>query len=129
MGQDVEFLVGTRRSAKAVRNLFIGGIQGVEAAGPFLGLELRGLANIAAASEDLLSTVDEVGVKYESSLYVDPIARLGLAVVQLALAVDSHNRRAPTHAQAAPPAQALPAQAATAPTRPDNILPAEFSDL
>ena len=132
LGQDVEFLVGTRRSAKAVRGLFIGGIQGVEAAGPFLGLELRGLANIAAASEDLLSTVDEVAVKYESSLYVDPVARLGLAVVQLALAVDSHNRRAPTQAQAAPPAQALPSQpvtAATAPTRPDNILPAEFSDL
>ena len=135
LGQDVEFLVGTRRSAKAVRGLFIGGIQGVEAAGPFLGLELRGLANVAAASEDLLSTVDEVAVKYESSLYVDPVARLGLAVVQLALAVDSHNRRAPAQAQAAPPAQALPSQPAT-PTqaqppsqRVDNLAAAEFSDL
>ena len=132
LGQDVEFLVGTRRSARAVRGLFIGGIQGVEAAGPFLGLELRGLANIAAASEDLLSTVDEVAVKYESSLYVDPIARLGLAVVQLALAVDSHNRRAPTQAQAAPlpPSQpATPTQAQPPSQRVDNLAAAEFSDL
>ena len=133
LGQDVEFLVGTRRSAKAVRGLFIGGIQGVEAAGPYLGLELRGLANVAAASEDLLSTVDEVAVKYESSLYVDPVARLGLAVVQLALAVDSHNRRAPvsapTPAPAAVPAPAPTPQQPAAPTRPDNLATAQFSDL
>ena len=132
LGQDVEFLVGTRRSAKAVRGMFIGGLQAVETAGPLLGLELRGLANVAASSEDLLSTVDEVAVKHESSLYIDPVARLALAVVQLALAVDSHNRRAPTQAQAAPPAQALPSQPAmpaTAPTRPDNLAVGEFSDL
>ena len=132
LGQDVEFLVGTRRSAKAVRGLFIGGIQGVEAAGPYLGLELRGLANVAAASEDLLSTVDEVAVKYESSLYVDPVARLGLAVVQLALAVDSHNRRAPAPAPApAPtlaPAPQQPAQPASS-QRPDNLATEEFNDL
>ena len=129
LGQDVEFLVGTRRSAKAVRGLFIGGIQGVEAAGPYLGLELRGLANVAAASEDLLSTVDEVAVKYESSLYVDPVARLGLAVVQLALAVDSHNRRAPAPAPAAVPAPAPAQQQPAAPTRPDNLATEEFNDL
>ena len=129
LGQDVEFLVGTRRSAKAVRGLFIGGIQGVEAAGPLLGLELRGLASVAASSEDLLSTVDEVAVKYESSLYVDPVARLGLAIVQLALAVDSHNRRAPTPVPPTQAPQAMPAMPATAPTRPDNLAVGEFSDL
>jgi hypothetical protein len=47
LGNDVEFLVGTRRSAKAVRGMFLGSLQGVEAAGPYLGLELRGLANVA----------------------------------------------------------------------------------
>ena len=128
LGNDVEFLVGTRRSAKAVRGLFIGGIQGVEAAGPLLGLQLGGLANVAASSEDLLSTVDEVAVKYESSLYVDPIARLGLAVMQLALAVDSHNRRAPAPVPPTQAPQATPAQPATS-QRVDNIAVAEFSDL
>ena len=96
LATDVEFLVGTRRSAKAVRGMFIAGLQAGELAGPLVGLELQGLANVAAASEDLLLTVDEVAVKYEKILYVDPVARLGLAVVQLALAVDSHNRRAKT---------------------------------
>ena len=93
LGRDVEFLVGTRRSAKAVRGMFIGGLQAGEVAGPFVGLDLTGLANVAAASEDLLQTVDEVAIKYESQLYVDPVARLGLAVAQLAFAVDAHNRR------------------------------------
>ena len=125
LGQDVEFLVGTRRSAKAVRGLFIGGIQGVEAAGPLLGLQLGGLANVAASSEDLLSTVDECAVKWENQIYIDPVARLGLAIVQLALAVDSHNRRAPTPV---PPTQAPPAQPATS-QRVDNLAVAEFSDL
>ena len=142
LGNDVEFLVGTRRSAKAVRGLFIGGIQGVEAAGPLLGLQLTGLANVAASSEDLLSTVDEVAVKYESSLYVDPIARLGLAVMQLALAVDSHNRRAPAPVPPTQAPQATPAQPANLPglsggvgvppqtsQRVDNLAVAEFSDL
>ena len=129
---DVEYMVGTRRSAKAVRGLFIGSLQGMEAAGPFLGLQIHGLANLAASSEDLLQTCDEVGVKWESSLYVDPVARLGLAVVQLALALDSHNRRAPTQAQATPlpPSQpATPTQAQPASQRVDNLAAAEFSDL
>ena len=128
LGQDVEFLVGTRRSAKAVRGLFIGSLQGVEAAGPLLGLQLGGLANVAASSEDLLSTVDEVAVKYESSLYVDPVARLGLAIVQLALAVDSHNRRAPAPVPPTQAPQAMPAQPATS-QLVDNLAVAEFSDL
>ena len=84
--RDCEFLVGTRRSAK-------GGLQTCELAGPLIGFKLTGLANVAAASEDLLQTVDEVGIKYESQLYVDPVARLCLGVAQLALAVDAHNRR------------------------------------
>ena len=129
LGQDVEFLIGTRRSAKACRGLFIGGLQGVEAAGPFLGLQLNGLANVAASSEDLLQTVDEVAIKWESSLYIDPVARLGIALAQLALAVDSHNRRAPTQANTPVPAQAPSQPPAQAGQRPDNITAAEFSDL
>jgi len=130
---DVEFMVGTRRSAKAMRGVFIGGLQAVETAGPLLGLELRGLANLAASSEDLLSTVDEVSVKHEQSLYIDPVARLALSVVQLALAVDSHNRRPPTQTTpVVPPAQGTQAPAEAVPptpTRPDNIAAAQFSDL
>ena len=132
LATDVEFLVGTRRSAKAVRGMFIAGLQAGELAGPLVGLELQGLASVAASSEDLLLTVDEVAVKYEKILYVDPVARLGLAVVQLALAVDSHNRRAKTAVPPPTPAAVVPVatpQAAydgppprgVAPTTPMNL--------
>jgi len=145
LSTDVEFLVGTRRSAKAVRGMFIAGLQAGELAGPFVGLQLEGLANVAASSEDLLLTVDECAVRYEKVLYVDPVARLALAIAQLALAVDSHNRRQKTGVTPSPAVPVVPAvapagtQAATydgpppAPvstaTRPDNIQVAEFQDL
>ena len=150
--QDVSFLVSTRRSAQAARGLFIGALQAGELAGPLIGLELQGLANVAAASEDLLLTVDEVSIKYERALYVDPVARLALAIAQLALAVDSHNRRqkttspqstapAPAAGNVAAVPTATPQGAYDGPpiasvaatsvqTRPDNIATAaDYQDL
>ena len=131
--RDCEFLVGTRRSAKAVRGLFLGGLQGVELAGPLIGFKLAGLANVAAASEDLLQTVDEVGIKYESQLYVDPVARLCLGVAQLALAVDAHNRRKEETSVTPVPATAAAQYDGPKPApsqRPDNISAAkEYEDL
>ena len=71
--KDVEYVVATRRSSKAIRGLFLGGLASTElVAGPILGLELQGLAGFASRSKDLMQTVDEVGVKYEDKLYVDP---------------------------------------------------------
>ena len=66
-----------------------------------LGLELQGLAGFASRSEDLMQTVDEVGVKYGDQLYVDPLIRLSMGMMQLAMAVDAHNRAAKT-AEVAP---------------------------
>ena len=131
--RDCEFLVGTRRSAKAVRGLFLGGLQGVELAGPLIGFKLAGLANVAAASEDLLQTVDEVGIKYESQLYVDPVARLCLGIMQLAVAVDSHNRRKEETSVTPVPAPAAAQYEGPKPApsqRPDNISSSpEYADL
>ena len=53
LSQDVEFLVATRRSAAACRSLFVGSLVGLETIGPYAGLELKGLSNVAAQSEDL----------------------------------------------------------------------------
>ena len=133
LATDVEFLVGTRRSAKAVRGLFLGGLQGLEMAGPLIGFRLQGLANVAAASEDLLTTVDEVAVKYESQLYVDPVARLALGIMQLAVAVDSHNRRKEETVVAVAPAAAQANYEGPKPApgnRPDNISSSpDYADL
>ena len=93
--KDVEYVVSTRRSSKAIRGLFLGGLASTELiAGPVLGLELQGLAGFASRSEDLMITVDEVGVKYGDQLYVDPVIRLSMGMMQLAMAVDAHNRAA-----------------------------------
>jgi hypothetical protein len=95
--KDVEYVVATRRSSKAIRGLFLGGLASTElVAGPILGLELQGLAGFASRSEDLMQTVDEVGVKYGDQLYVDPLIRLSMGMMQLAMAVDAHNRAAKT---------------------------------
>jgi hypothetical protein len=93
--KDVEYSVACRRSSKAIRGLFLGGLASTElVAGPILGLELQGLAGFASRSEDLMQTVDEVGVKYGDQLYVDPLIRLSMGMMQLAMAVDAHNRAA-----------------------------------
>jgi hypothetical protein len=95
--KDVEYVVSTRRSSKAIRGLFLGSLASTELiAGPVLGLELQGLAGFASRSEDLMQTVDEVGVKYGDQLYVDPLIRLSMGMMQLCMAVDAHNRAAKT---------------------------------
>ena len=131
--QDVSFLVATRRSAKACRSLFIGSLQAVEAIGPYAGLELKGLSNVAASSEDLLMTCDEAAIRYESMIEIDPLARLLIGVAQLALAVDSHNKRQRDNPPPAPVVTAAPAPTHTAPPdagkRVDNILAADYGDL
>ena len=102
-------------------------------AGPLIGFRLHGLASVAAASEDLLQTVDEVAVKYESQLYVDPVARLALGILQLNIAVDSHNRRKEETVVAVAPAAAAAPYEGPKPSlgnRPDNISSSpEYADL
>ena len=90
--EEVQFLVETRRSTAQARGLFLAGLTMGEAAGPYVGLKLQGLTQVAAQSTDLLTTVDEVALKYEGVVQVDPMARLAMAVGQLCLAVDGVNR-------------------------------------
>ena len=105
LARDVEFLVSTRRSAKAVRGMFIGGVQLLETGGPFLGLNLQGLTSVVAQSKDLLETVDEAAVRYERIMDVDPVARIAIQMGQLVLAIDSHNRQKKVSAPPLTPSQ------------------------
>ena len=45
---------------------------------PYAGMDLKGLSNVAASSEDLLQTCDEAAVRYESMIEIDPLARLAI---------------------------------------------------
>jgi hypothetical protein len=90
--EEVQFLVETRRSTAQARGLFLAGLTMGEAAGPYVGLKLQGLTQVARQSNDLLTTVDECALRYEAVVRVDPLARLAMCVGQLALAVDAGNR-------------------------------------
>ena len=93
--KDVEYVVATRRSSKAIQGLFLGGLASTELiAGPILGLELQGLAGFASRSTDLMDTVSECGAKFGDQMYVCPSIRLAAGLAQLCLAVDAHNRAA-----------------------------------
>ena len=139
LARDVEFLVSTRRSAKAVRGMFLGGMTVLEAGGPFVGLQLQGLTNVCAHQEELLQTVDEAAVKYESLIEVDPVARIAVHVAQLCLALDGHNRAraavaaadlpGPSGVGACPKAQPEPAPPEPAQQPGLNKTAGEFADL
>lgn len=140
--EDVVFLVESRRTTAQARALFIAGLSLGEAGGPYLGLQLsspHSLTATAAASQDLLRTIDEIALRYEAIARLDPVHRLGLSLAQLVLAVDRANKSASTTAAQAvaggvsAAASSMPATApAVAPApRPDNVAPARegFSDL
>ena len=91
--RDTEYLVSTRRSAAAMRGMFLAGLSTGELVGPVVGLNLTGLATFASRSEELLLCVDECAIKYDAMIAVDPAVRLAMAVCQLALAVNEHNSR------------------------------------
>jgi hypothetical protein len=94
------------------------------------------LTATAAASQDLLRTIDEIALRYEAIARLDPVHRLGLSLAQLVLAVDRANRAAAVATGAASPAsppKSIPASAPAAPAsqsqRADNVAREGFSDL
>ena len=91
--RDTEYLVSTRRSAAAMRGMFLAGLSTGELVGPVVGLNLTGLATFASRSEEPLLCVGECAIKYDAMIAVDPAVRLAMAVCQLALAVNEHNSR------------------------------------
>ena len=116
---EVQYTISTARSANAIRSMFLGSVQISESIGPYMGLDLRGLAGVCSKSQDVLLTVDEIAIKYGNFIEIDPIHRLGVSMLQLIIAVDQHNKTTrPITVEAS--------------TNSDNISPetkAQFSDL
>ena len=90
--RDVEYLVATRRSSKAMRSFFLAGLGALEVSGGIVGLQLNGLTHIASQNEELLTTVDEAAIKHEKLLELPPLQRLAIGGAQLAFVVDAKNR-------------------------------------
>ncbi len=129
--RDVEYLVATTRSSKAMRSFFLAGLGVLEVSGGIVGLQLNGLTHIASQNEELLTTVDEAAIKHEKLLELPPLQRFAIGVAQLALVVDAKKNRMVQNVQ--PPLKAESAQPVQPPLKavdevPNNVR-CEFDDL
>jgi len=132
--RDVEYLVATRRSSKAMRSFFLAGLGVLEVSGGIVGLQLNGLTHIASQNEELLTTVDEAAIKHEKLLELPPLQRLAIGVAQLAFVVDAKNRMVQNDRPIIQPVQtAQPAQPIQNPLKAvdevHNNVRCEFGDL
>ena len=105
---DVSHAVATRRTASALKSLFLAGVHVLEVGLPYAGLETQGLTGAVSRNEDLLATVDEVCIKRDVAVAVSPEIRLLTGLAQTVLALDSHHR-------ANRPVAAAPAEPAAPP--------------
>ena len=105
---DVSHAVATRRTASALKGLFLAGVHVLEIGLPFAGLETQGLTGAVSRNEDLLATVDECAIKRDCAVAVSPEMRLLAGLGQTILAIDSHHR-------ANRPVAAAPAEPAAPP--------------
>ena len=108
---DVSHAVATRRTASALKGLFLAGVHLLEVGLPYAGLETAGLTGAVSRNEDLLATVDECAIKRDCAVAVSPEIRLLAGLGQTILAIDSHHRAnrpvaapAPAETAAPPPA-------------------------
>ena len=92
LAEDVKHQVGTRRTGEQFKGLFLAGVNVAEMTLPMVGLEVQGLTNIISQNEDILKTVDEIAIARDAAVYVAPEMRLAGAVLQICLALDTHNR-------------------------------------
>ena len=79
---EVQYTISTARSANAIRSMFLGSVQISESIGPYMGLDLRGLASVCQKSQDVLLTVDEIAIKYGNFIEIDPVYRLSASMLQ-----------------------------------------------
>ena len=129
LADDVHHQVGTRRTGEQMKGLFLAGVNVAEVALPMVGMEVAGLTNIISQNDDILKTVDEIAIARDAAVYVAPEMRLAGAVLQICLALDTHNR------SKAPPESMPVARERAADAHwqrgADNVAapPAEFDDL
>ena len=92
LAEDAEFMVATRKCAQASRSLFLSSCTIAEAVSKPIGIKLNGLTNVCAGNEELLSTIDELSIKYESTVMISVEQRFLMQMGQLCIAIHSHNK-------------------------------------
>ena len=107
--------VATRRTASALKGIFLAGVHLLEIGLPYAGLETTGLTGAVSRNADLLATVDEVAIKRDVAVAVSPGIRLLAGLGQTILALDAHNR--------------VNRPVAAAPSSEPSVPPPGFEDL
>jgi hypothetical protein len=92
LADDTEFMVATRKSSQASRTIFLSACTITEGLTKPIGIKLNGLTNVCAGNEELLSTIDELAIKYESDMCMAVEHRFMLQMGQLCFAIHSHNK-------------------------------------
>ena len=87
----VEFMVSTRRSLDKTRGVFVMGCIAGEEIGQMVGLKLKGFTQKIVNEAEILSTWDEISIKYDNAIITDPIHRLSLSLIMLAIATHKEN--------------------------------------
>jgi hypothetical protein len=105
--EDVEFMVSTRRTLDKTRGVFVMGCIAGEEIGQMLGLKLKGFAGKIVNEPEILSTWDELSIKYDSAIMTDPVHRLSLSLLMVAMATHKENS---SISSAAVPASSAPPQ-------------------
>jgi len=89
---DTEYLVACRKSVKSSRTMFLSTVNVAEMMSKPTPLKLNGMSNVCANNEDLLQVVDELSIKYESTMMISPEKRLILIMAQIAIQVHAINK-------------------------------------
>lgn len=90
--QEVKITVGCRSSSSLISNLYFGSLAMAEALAPKVNMKLDGLANAIASNQNIVETIKEISLEYESMSYIPPIYRLALFTSQSILYVNNHNK-------------------------------------
>ena len=92
LAEDTEYMVATRKCSQASRTMFLSSCAIVETMTKPVGIKLNGLTNVCATDEALLSTIDELAIKYESTMMISVEQRFALLMGRLCLTIHSHNK-------------------------------------
>lgn len=89
--RSITFRIKVRNSNMMIDMFTTAGFAAIETAGPFVGLQLQGYANVMSQDPRVKDLVNEIMLDYEKYVQVDPKIRLLVAAATNARAVHNYN--------------------------------------
>jgi hypothetical protein len=89
---DTEYLISCKQGSQSSKSMFLGGCRVAEVMSGATPLKLKGLTDVCENSDDLLSVVEELSIKYQSQQMITPEARFALIMSGLCLQIHRTNK-------------------------------------